>query len=110
MTTHSYLEYVLTILGWLINIGIWDTITATGLFTLPLLFRLFTLWLKAHEQSSNKSNAGALTLTWMVNMIYVALLVIIFTCIPLLNIDITTMKYDILRLKQCNFSVPTIPE
>ncbi|EBZ5775298.1 conjugal transfer protein TraG, partial [Salmonella enterica subsp. enterica serovar Redlands] len=54
MTTHSYLEYVLTILGWLINNGIWNTITATGLFTLPLLFRLFSLWLKAREQSSNK--------------------------------------------------------
>ncbi|HCL5073428.1 TPA: hypothetical protein N2F43_002716 [Salmonella enterica] len=54
MTVHSYLEYVLTILGWLINNGILDTITATGLFALPLLFRLFSLWLKARKQSSNK--------------------------------------------------------
>lgn len=110
MTAHSYLEYVLTILGWLINNGIWNTITATGLFALPLLFRLFSLWLKAREQSSNKSDAGALTLIWMENTIYVALLVIMFTCVPQLNIDITTMKYDIQRSKQCNFSVPAIPE
>ncbi|WP_225851888.1 hypothetical protein [Citrobacter amalonaticus] len=77
MTTHSYLEYVLTILGWLINNGIWDTITATDLFTLPLLFRLFSLWLKAHEQSSNKNDAGALTLTGMENTIYVAIHVVL---------------------------------
>lgn len=110
MTTHSYLEYALTIPGWLINNGIWNTITATGLFSLPLLFRLFSLWLKAREQSSNKSDAGALALTGMENTVYVALLVIMFTCVPLLNIDITTMKYDIQRSKQCNFSVPAIPQ
>ncbi|EBY9434235.1 conjugal transfer protein TraG, partial [Salmonella enterica subsp. enterica] len=110
MTAHSYLEYTLILLGWLINNGIWNTITATGLFALPLLFRLFSLWLKAREQSSNKNDAGALTLTGMENTVYVSLLVIMFTCIPLLNIDITTMKYDIQRSKQCNFSVPAIPE
>lgn len=110
MTTHSYLEYAITLLCWLNNNGIWNTIITTGLFALPLLFGLFSLWLNAREQSSNKSNSGALTLTGMENTVYVALLVIMFTCVPLLNIDITTMKYDIQRTKQCNFSAPAIPE
>ncbi|VUS31159.1 conjugal transfer protein TraG N-terminal domain-containing protein [Klebsiella spallanzanii] len=107
MTTHSYLEYALTILGWLINNSIWNTITATSLFTLPLLFGLFSLWLKAREQ--NKYNAGALTLPRMENMVYVTLLVIMFTCIPLLSIDVTIIKYDVQRSKQCNLPIPTIP-
>ncbi|EAA7007473.1 conjugal transfer protein TraG N-terminal domain-containing protein [Salmonella enterica subsp. enterica] len=110
MTVHSYLEYALTLLGWLINNDIWNTMTATGLFALPLLFILLSFWLKAREQRSSKSDAGTLTLTWMENTVYVALLVIMFTCIPLLEIDITTIKYDVQRSKQCNVSIPTLPE
>ena len=37
MTANSYFEYVLTLLGWLVNNGVWQTLTATGLFALPLL-------------------------------------------------------------------------
>lgn len=110
MTTHSYLEYALTLLGWLISNGIWSTITATGLFALPLLFKLVSLWLKAREQGADEGDAGSLTLAWMENTVYVALLVIMFTCVPLLNIDITQMKYDTDRSKQCNFSIPATPD
>ncbi len=31
MTTSSYLEYILTILGWVVNNGLWDVLTGTGL-------------------------------------------------------------------------------
>lgn len=110
MTTHSYLEYALTLLGWLIGNGIWDTITATGLFALPLLMKLLSLWLKAREQGADEGDAGGLTLVWMENTVYVALLVIMFTCVPLLNIDITQMKYNTDRSKQCNFAMPAAPE
>lgn len=110
MTTHSYLEYALTLLGWIISNGIWDTITTTGLFTLPLLLKLVSLWLKAREQGADEGDAGGLTLAWMENTVYVALIVIMFTCVPLLNIDITQMTFNVDRSKQCNFSVPTTPE
>ncbi|ELO6972446.1 conjugal transfer protein TraG N-terminal domain-containing protein [Salmonella enterica] len=110
MITHSYLEYALTLLGWLISNGIWNTITATGLFALPLLIKLVSLWLKAREQGADEGDAGSLTLAWMENTVYVALLVIMFTCVPLLNIDITQMKYDTDRSKQCNFSIPAAPD
>lgn len=105
MTTHSYLEYALTLLGWLISNGIWNSITATGLFAFPLLIKLVNIWLKAREQGADEGNKGALTVAWMENTVYVALVVIMFTCIPLLNVDITTMKYDVDRSKQCNYSV-----
>lgn len=109
MTAHSYLEYALTLLGWLINNGIWNTITATGLFAFPLLIKLIAIWLKAREQGADEGNTGALTVAWMENVVYMALLVIMFTCVPLLNLDITQMKYDIGRSKQCNYSV-ALPE
>ncbi|HAV1239943.1 TPA: conjugal transfer protein TraG, partial [Salmonella enterica] len=110
MTAHSYLEYALTMLGWIINNGIWHIITATGLFALPLLFRLISLWLKAREQGADEGDAGGLTLAWMENTVYVSIVVIMFTCVPMLNIDITTITYDIQRSKQCNYLVPAKPE
>lgn len=105
MTANSYLEYVLTLLGWLINNGIWNTITATGLFALPLLIKLIAVWLKAREQGADEGNTGALTVAWMENVVYVAIIVIMFTCVPLLNVDITEMKFDVTRSKQCNISL-----
>ncbi|EAS1759719.1 conjugal transfer protein TraG [Salmonella enterica] len=110
MTANSYLEYALTLLGWVISNGIWNTITATGLFALPLLFRLISLWLKAREQGADEGDAGGLTLSWMENTVYVALLVIMFTCVPLINVDISQMKYDAKRSQQCNFYAPAKPE
>ncbi|HAT6801798.1 TPA: conjugal transfer protein TraG [Citrobacter freundii] len=110
MTTHSYLEYALTLLGWLISNDIWSTITTTGLFALPLLLKLVSLWLKAREQGADEGDAGGLTLAWMENTVYVALIVIMFTCVPLLNIDITQMKFNVDRSRQCNFSIPVAPE
>ena len=40
MTTNSYLEYFLTLLGWVINNGLWNVLLSTGLFVLPLAFKV----------------------------------------------------------------------
>ena len=37
---------------------------------------------------------------------YTSLLVIMFSCVPLLNIDLDTNKYDTTRSRQCGMSVP----
>lgn len=109
MTANSYLEYALTILGWLVSNGIWDTIVSTGLFAVPLLMKLVAHVLKAREQGVDEGDAGGLTLAWMENTVYVAMTVIMFTCVPLLNLDITDMQFDTQRSTQCNFSVPVAP-
>ena len=41
MTTNNYLEYFLTLLGWVVNNGLWDVLIGTGLFALPLVFYAF---------------------------------------------------------------------
>ncbi|MGL4724667.1 MAG: conjugal transfer protein TraG N-terminal domain-containing protein [Scandinavium sp.] len=110
MTANSYLEYVLTVLGWLVSNGIWDTIVSTGLFTLPLLMKLIAHVLKAREQGVDEGDAGGLTLAWMENTVYVAIIVMMFTCVPLLSLDITEMQLDTQRSSQCNVSVPVAPE
>ena len=50
MTTNSYLEYFLTLLGWVINNGLWNVLLGTGLFVLPLAFKVVGIWLKVREQ------------------------------------------------------------
>lgn len=50
MTTNSYLEYFLTLLGWLINNGLWDVLLGTGLFALPLVFKVIGIWLRVREE------------------------------------------------------------
>ena len=51
MMTNSYLEYFLTLLGWLINNGLWELLVSTGLFVLPLLFKATTKppFVRAHS-------------------------------------------------------------
>lgn len=106
MTTNSYLEYFLTLLGWVVNNGLWNAISATGLFALPLLIKLLALWLQARSQGADEGNKAALSLIWAEHLMYTSLLVIMFTCVPLLNIDLDTIKYDTTRSKQCGMSVP----
>lgn len=110
MTTGSYLEYALTLLAWVISNGIWGTLTATGFFALPLLFRLISLWLKAREQGKGEGSASELMLAWMENSVYAALLVMMFTCVPLIDIDISQIKYDVKRSEKCNVYTPAKPE
>ena len=105
MTANSYFEYVLTLLGWLVNNGVWQTLTATGLFALPLLANRVALWLKARGQGADEGNVARLLVVWVEHSLYSALLVILFAGIPFLNVDINTLTYDSQRTKQCGWSV-----
>lgn len=44
MMTNSYLEYFLTLLAWVVNNGLWSVLTSTGLFALPLVFKVLGIW------------------------------------------------------------------
>ncbi|MDE9504646.1 conjugal transfer protein TraG N-terminal domain-containing protein, partial [Xenorhabdus bovienii] len=70
MTTNSYLEYFLTLLGWVVNNGLWQVLIATGLFTVPLLFKIMALWLKIREDSVEEDNAGLRSLSRLENTLY----------------------------------------
>lgn len=70
------------------------------------LIKLLALWLQARSQGADEGNKAALPLIWTEHLMYTSLLVIMFTCVPLLNIDLDTIKYDTTRSKQCGMSVP----
>lgn len=62
MTTNSYLEYFLTLLGWVINNGLWNVLLSTGLFVLPLAFKVVGVWLRVREEGEDEGNKGMLSL------------------------------------------------
>ena len=40
----SYLEYFLTLLGWLLNNGVFTLFVGTGLWLIPLIGMIFKIW------------------------------------------------------------------
>ncbi|HGP2816164.1 TPA: conjugal transfer protein TraG N-terminal domain-containing protein [Salmonella enterica] len=105
MTANSILEYILVFFGWLLNNAMWDILSGTGLYLLPLVFKGIGIWLKTREEGFDEGNKGLLSLPRLENSIYVSFLVICFCCTPMFPVDISTMKYDSSRNKQCNIPV-----
>lgn len=107
MTANSYLEYFLVLFGWVMNNAMWTILSSTGLFALPLVFKVMGVWLKVREEGADEGNKGLLALPRIEHAIYVSFVVMLFCCIPLLPVDISTIKFDSSRAKQCGISVPT---
>ncbi|WP_139760740.1 conjugal transfer protein TraG N-terminal domain-containing protein, partial [Salmonella enterica] len=105
MTANSILEYILVFFGWMLNNAMWDILSSTGLYLLPLFFKGMGIWLKVREEGFDEGNKGMLSLPRLENSIYVSFLVICFCCTPMFPVDISTMKYDSSRDKQCNIQV-----
>jgi len=105
MTTGSYLEHYLTLLAWVINNGIWNTLVFTGLFALALGAMIICEWMDARAQGADEGNKGVLSVLRVENRIYVAYLVILFACVPLLPLDITHLQFDTTRSKECGVNV-----
>jgi len=46
--TNDYLEYYLTLVGWIIGNGIWDVLVASGIVALPIVVMVTQEWLPCH--------------------------------------------------------------
>lgn len=109
MITNSYLEYFLTLLGWLINNGLWAILTDTGLFTVPLIFKVAGIWLKVREEGEDEGNKGMLSLPRIENVLYGAFVVMIACCVPVIDISLQTLEFDKSRTKTCGRWAPKAP-
>lgn len=106
--TNDYLEYYLTLVGWIINSGIWEMIGGTGLFAAPFAAIIIQEWLRARGEGQDEGNKGALSMARIENRFFVALVVIMLGLMPLpnANISFSTIQYDQTRSKQCQVDVP----
>ncbi|NUU69135.1 conjugal transfer protein TraG N-terminal domain-containing protein [Enterobacteriaceae bacterium BIT-l23] len=110
MTTNSYLEYFLTLLGWLINNGLWNVLISTGLFALPLAIKVVGIWLKVREEGEDEGNKGMLSLPRIENALYGAFFVMIACCVPLVQVSLSTLEFDKTRARTCGTWTPKAPD
>ncbi|MBK9427187.1 MAG: conjugal transfer protein TraG N-terminal domain-containing protein [Gammaproteobacteria bacterium] len=104
--TTDYLEYYLTLLGWIIHNGIWAVLVSSGVFALPFVAIIIQEWLKARAEGADEGNKGALSSVRIENRVWVAIVVIMFAGVPFIDIDLNTIQYDQARSAQCQVSVP----
>jgi hypothetical protein len=103
--TNDYLEYYLTLVGWIVNNGIWELLVASGVFALPFLAIILQEWLRARSEGADEGNKGVLSSLRIENRVWVAIVVIMFAGIPFFEVDLNTIEYDITRSTQCQVSV-----
>ncbi|MCM2446209.1 conjugal transfer protein TraG [Rahnella sp. CG8] len=104
--TTDYLEYYLTLVGWIVNNGIWATLVASGVFALPFIAIIVQEWLRARTEGADEGNKGVLSSLRIENRVFVAIMVILFAGVPFIPADLSTIKFDTTRSTQCQVSVP----
>lgn len=103
--TNDYLEYYLTLIGWVVHNGIWNTLVTTSLITLPFLAIVIQEWLRARGEGADEGNKGILSAARIENRIWVAIFVLIFAGIPMVDVSMDTIKFDMTRSRQCQVLV-----
>lgn len=104
--TNDYLEYYLTLVGWLVSNGIWDVLLDSGMFALPIFAIILQEWLKARGEGADEGNKGLLASTRIESRLWLATAVIMFAGMPFINLDLSTLKFDESRSEQCQYQVP----
>ncbi|MEB2051867.1 conjugal transfer protein TraG N-terminal domain-containing protein [Xanthomonas campestris pv. campestris] len=104
--TTDYLEYYLTLVGWIVNNGIWAVLVSSGVFAIPFLAIIVQEWLKAKAEGADEGNKGVLSSLRIENRVWVAIVVVMFAGIPFIDVDLNTIKYDQTRSTQCQVNMP----
>jgi ABC-type spermidine/putrescine transport system permease subunit II len=60
--TTDYLEYYLTLVGWIVSNGIWRVLVASGVVALPFIVIIIQEWLRARAEGADEDNKGVLQL------------------------------------------------
>lgn len=108
--TNDYLEYYLTLVGWIVSNGIWELLVASGAIALPIIVIIAQEWLRARSEGADEGNKGLLSTLRIENRVWAALVVIMFACMPIIPVDLNTLQYDTSRSAQCQVQVATPEE
>ena len=60
LNTTDYLEYYLTLVGWIVSNGIWNILVASGVFALPFVVMVVQEWLRARAEGADEGSKGVL--------------------------------------------------
>ena len=104
--TTDYVSYYLTLVGWIINDGIWNVLVASGAIALPFITIVLQEWLRARSEGAYEGNKGVLSSIRIENRVWVAIVVILFAGMPMIPIDLSTIQFDTSRSTQCQVDIP----
>ncbi|MGH8289618.1 MAG: conjugal transfer protein TraG N-terminal domain-containing protein [Steroidobacteraceae bacterium] len=104
--TSDYFSYYLTLVGWIINDGIWNILVASGVIALPFIAIVLQEWLRARAEGADEGNKGVLSAIRIENRVWVALVVILFAGMPMIPISLSTIHFDTTRSTQCQVNIP----
>ena len=104
--TTDYLEYYLTLVGWIVHNGIWAVLVSSGVFALPFVAIIIQEWLKARAEGADEGNKGVLSSMRIENRVWVAIVVVMFAGIPFIDVDMSMIRFDTSRSAQCQVNVP----
>ena len=99
--TSDYFSYYLTLVGWIINDGIWNILVASGVIALPFIAMVLQEWLRARTEGADEGNKGVLSALRIENRIWVAIVVILFAAMPMIPISLSTIQFETTRSTQC---------
>ncbi|MDD2001973.1 conjugal transfer protein TraG N-terminal domain-containing protein [Pseudomonas putida] len=105
MSTNSYLEYYLSLLAWIINNGIWNTLADTGLFAAPFGAIILQEWLSARQQGADEGNKGLLSIPRVENRLWMSYVVILFGCMPFFPLNLSSVTFDDAASQRCGVSM-----
>src|SRR3546814_19420948 len=103
--TTDYLEYYLTLVGWIVHNGIWSVLVASGVFAIPFIAIILQEWLKARGEGADEGNKGLLSAARIETRVLLAIAVVLFAGIPFIDVDLKRVVFSAARSSKCGVSV-----
>ncbi|WP_353980908.1 conjugal transfer protein TraG N-terminal domain-containing protein [Salinicola endophyticus] len=98
---NDYMEGTMLTLGWIINNGIWDTLSSTGIASAPFIALIAGEWFRARQEGDDEGNKGVLSLNRIESRLYAMILVVVFTCVPVFNFGVNPVNVSQAHADQC---------
>lgn len=101
----NYMEGTMLTVGWIINNGIWDALTDTGIALVPFIALIASEWFKARQEGDDEGNKGVLSLNRIESRLYAMLMIVVFTCVPVFTLNINPVNLSKEHAEQCGTSM-----
>ncbi|WP_110689429.1 conjugal transfer protein TraG N-terminal domain-containing protein [Salinicola endophyticus] len=98
---NDYMEGTLITLGWIINNGIWETLSSTGVASAPFIALVAGEWFRARQEGDDEGNKGVLSLNRIESRLYAMILVLVFTCVPVFTFGVNPVNVSKEHADQC---------
>lgn len=105
MAVTDYLEYYLTVLGWVLNNGFWLLLAETGVYLVPIIGIVTTSWLDAKRKGTDEGSKAVASVNNTEVKVWTSMVVIMLTCVPAVNLSTSTVSYTDERNRQCDIEV-----